>query len=350
MHNLVVATRYGQVEGTREGNVSVWRGIPYAAPPIGSLRFRAPQKPIPWKGVRPAKHFGPAAMQNERETMKFLNDCPSYKSEDCLYLNIWSPGADGQKRPVMVWIHGGSFAYGSGSSPMYDGASFAELGNVVIVTINYRLGVFGFLHLADIGGESYMESGNCGLLDQVAALRWVQENIEAFGGDPDNITIFGESAGAVSVSTLLTMPAAKGLFHKAIMQSGTTKHTRTTEVATQVTEQLLSFLDVRPSELSRLERVSADDLLKATELLHPRVFGPVRDGNILSENTEQVIKNGFSRDIPILIGTNRDEWFGSPILIHGGRSWMISAWKRRSSFPSELCGSKFLLMCCRTEV
>jgi len=308
MSSLVVETRYGLVEGTREGKVCVWRGIPYAAPPVGPLRFRAPQEPIPWKGIRPAVHFAPAAVQRERETMKFLNDCPSYKSEDCLYLNVWSPGADGGKRPVMVWIHGGSFAFGSGSSPMYDGASFAEKGDVVVVTVNYRLGVFGFLDLSAYGGEDYADSGNCGMLDQVAALRWVRENIEAFGGDPDNVTIFGESAGSVSVSALLAMPAARGLFRKAIMQSGTAKHTRTRDAAAKVTVQYLDALGVRPGELFRLHRLSADEMLKATEVFQARVWGPVRDGRILPENPEGAIREGAAKGIPVLIGNNRDEW------------------------------------------
>lgn len=308
MSKLVVETQYGLVEGVREGHVSVWRGIPYAAPPVGPLRFQAPREPIPWKGVRPAVHFAPAAMQRERETMKFLNDCPSYKSEDCLYLNVWSPGADGRKRPVMVWIHGGSFTYGSGSSPMYDGASFAEKGDVVVVTINYRLGVFGFLDLSAFGGEAYADSGNCGMLDQVAALRWVRDNIEAFGGDPGNVTIFGESAGSVSVGALLAMPAARGLFHKAILQSGTAKHTRTREMAAQVTEQYLDALGIRAGELSRLQRLSADELLKATEVFQARVWGPVRDGRILPEDPERAIREGAAKGIPLLVGNNRDEW------------------------------------------
>ena len=138
------------------------------------------------------------------------------RSEDCLFLNIWSPGADGKKRPVMVWIHGGAFLFGSGSTPWYDGTQFAKHGDVVVVTINYRLNVFGFLHLADLFGEDYAVSGNCGILDQIAALRWVQENIEAFGGDPKQVTIFGESAGAASVGTLLAMPEARGLFQNEI--------------------------------------------------------------------------------------------------------------------------------------
>jgi len=311
MSELAVATRYGLVEGTREGEVCVWRGIPYAAPPVGPLRFRAPREPVPWQGVRPAVRFGPAAIQRERETMKFLNDCPSYKSEDCLYLNIWSPAADGRKRPVMVWIHGGSFTYGSGSSPLYDGASFAAKGDVVVVTINYRLGVFGFLDLSAFGGEAYAESGNCGLLDQVAALRWVRDNIEAFGGDPDNVTIFGESAGSVSVSTLLAMPSARGLYRKAIMQSGTTKHTRTPEMAGKVTEQYLNALGVTAGNLARLHELPAEELLKATEVFQTRVFGPVRDGRILPGDTELAIRDGAARDIPVLIGNNRDEsrWF-----------------------------------------
>lgn len=308
MSETLVTTRYGKVDGVKDGKVSVWKGIPYAAPPVHSLRFRAPQEPEPWEGVREAKKFGPAALQFERVAMKFLGDSPTNKSEDCLYLNIWSPGADSKRRPVLVWIHGGSFIAGSGSSMFYDGKSFAEQGDVVVVTINYRLGVFGFLHLGGVGGEEYSASGNCGLLDQAAALKWVNENIEAFGGDPNNVTIFGESAGSISIDCLLSMPSLKGLYSKVILQSGTAKHTQPADTATKVAEQILANLQVDKSELYRLDSIPAETILKATESFTTRVFGPVRDGVILSKCPDEVICGGNAKDIPILIGTTADEW------------------------------------------
>lgn len=170
---MIVHTHLGQVEGVEEHGVQVWKGVRYALPPIGQLRFKSPKEPNAWEGIREAKQFAPAAIQSESPSMKFLGDSPENQSEDCLFLNIWSPNADDKKRPVMVWIHGGSQMYGSGSSHLYDGSSFAGRGDVVVVTLNYRLGVFGFLHLTDVGGEEYLGSGNCGHLDQIAALEWV---------------------------------------------------------------------------------------------------------------------------------------------------------------------------------
>ncbi|MEL7564833.1 MAG: carboxylesterase/lipase family protein [Dehalobacterium sp.] len=307
MSAILAKTRFGMVEGIREGEVSVWKGIPYAAPPINSLRFRPPQEPESWAGVREAKEFGPASLQGESPSMKFLGDSPVNKNEDCLYLNIWSPGPDNKRRPVMVWIHGGSFMYGSGSSRLYDGKSFAEQGDVVVVTLNYRLGVFGFLHLSDIGGEAYRGSGNCGLLDQVAALKWVKDNIEAFGGDPNNVTIFGESAGAVSVGNLLSMSIEKGLFHKAILQSGTARSKVTIETANKMTEQLLSQVQVDKQSLLELETIPAEKILKAIEIFPRRAFGPVGDGVIIAKHPEKVLYEGFAKDIPVLVGTNADE-------------------------------------------
>lgn len=307
MSATLVETRFGLVEGIREGGVSIWKGIPYAAPPLHSLRFRSPQEPAAWAGVRGAKQFGPAALQGESPSMKFLGDSPLHKSEDCLYLNIWSPGADRKKRPVLVWIHGGSFMYGSGSSHLYDGKSFAEQGDVVVVTFNYRLGVFGFLHLSDMGGEAYRGSGNCGLLDQVAALTWVRENIEAFGGDPHNVTIFGESAGAVSVGNLLAMPLARGLFHKAILQSGTARCKVTLEAAAKMTEQLLAKLQIDRQNLSELADLPAEKIVEASGILPRRAFGPVGDGVVIPEHPEKVLYAGLAKDIPVLVGTNAHE-------------------------------------------
>lgn len=308
MDQTIVSTNYGQVEGAKEGNVFVWKGIPYAKPPIGSLRFEAPIAPERWDGIRNAHQFGPVAPQPTSEVMEFLGNEMESMSEDCLYLNIWSPRADDQKRPVMVWIHGGAFISGSGSSRSYDGSSFAENGDVVIVTINYRLGILGFLHLGEYSDHEYSHSANCGILDQIAALKWVQENIAAFGGDPDRVTIFGESAGAMSVGTLLTLPQAKGLFQQAILQSGAAANVISSEKATRVTGKLLSALGLEGDELARLKDIPVDQLIEASSQIPAMSLGPVLDGVTITKHPEKAITEGFAKDIPIIIGTNKDEF------------------------------------------
>jgi len=227
MSNLIVETRYGKVQGSKQGSISVWKGIPFAQPPTGERRFRSPQPPEPWTGVREATAFSPMAPQVQEAPAGLVgaNRAVDLRpmSEDCLSLNIWSPGADQEKRPVMVWIHGGAFTLGSASDPWYDGTSFAANHNIVVVTLNYRLGILGFVYLKNLAGADAGYTGNCGLLDQIAALHWVRENIAAFGGDPDNVTVMGESAGAMSIGTLLGMPAAHGLFQRAVLQSSVWK-------------------------------------------------------------------------------------------------------------------------------
>lgn len=303
-----VITSYGQVSGEEINGVSVWKGIPYAKAPVGNLRFRPPQIPEAWDGIYDATQFGPSAIQPVSEIMNFLGSDINETSEDCLRLNIWSQKADGKLRPVMVWIHGGAFMNGSGSSLGYDGTSFALESDVVIVTINYRLGVLGFLHLGDIGGEAYASSGNCGILDQIAALKWIKENIEAFGGDPTNITLFGESAGAMSIGILLAVPEAKGLFNKAILQSGAARNVLNRMTANHVTSGILANLGVGVDELSKLEEIPIEKLLDAAKNVPPMALGPVLDGMFISEHPEISIANGSSKDIPILIGTNKDEY------------------------------------------
>src|SRR3712207_215533 len=259
-----VMTAVGEVAGELGDGVHVFRGIPYARPPVGELRFRPPQPPEPWAGARPATAFGSIAMQSPSplENLFGAAERPSM-SEDCLYLNIWTPGLDGARRPVMVWIHGGAFVTGSGSTPWYDGTRFAARGDVVVVTLNYRLGAFGFLHLADLIGESFVGSGNAGILDQAAALAWVRDNIAAFGGDPENVTIFGESAGAMSVGTLLALPAARGLFQRAILQSGAASNAMSRERANEVAGRLLEALGIPREKSETIRDVPARDLLAA---------------------------------------------------------------------------------------
>ena len=210
-------TREGLLEGEVEGQAVAFRGIPYAAPPVGALRFRPPQPAPPWTGTRQALDMSPACPQLIDTDPTENNE--AVMAEDCLALNVWTPRVDAKHRPVMVWIHGGAFVVGATRNTWYNGSRLASRGDVVVVTINYRLGAWGFLSLPSFG-PAFAGSANAGLLDQVAALEWVRENIVNFGGDPDNVTIFGESAGASSVGALLAMPQAKGLFGKAIMQSG----------------------------------------------------------------------------------------------------------------------------------
>jgi para-nitrobenzyl esterase len=241
-------------------------------------------------------------------------------SEDCLTLNIWSPGADSQLRPVLVWLHGGGWLIGSGR--LHDGTHLSMLGDVVVVTLNYRLGPFGFLHLAELGGKAYAASGNCGLLDQVAALQWVQDNISAFGGDPHRVTVFGESAGAMSIGSLLVLPAAQGLFQQAILQSGSIGPIRSSTEATTLARTFLQILEMSPADLSPLEGIEAVRLVEAAsalpdwqtttgagDMIH---FAPVIDGVILPHSPLQAIASGSAKHIPLIVGTTKDECFFYP--------------------------------------
>jgi para-nitrobenzyl esterase len=236
--------------------------------------------------------------------------------EDCLTLNIWTPAADAGLRPVMVWVHGGAFLTGSGSIPWYDGRRFARSSDVVVVTINYRLGALGFLHLADLGGEAFASSGNVGLLDQVAALTWVRDNIAAFGGDPGNVTVFGESAGAFSIGTLLGLPAAHGLFGRAILQSGASSNVSDRDHATRMAERLLAQLGLAANAggLAELVRVPFPKLLEAQDAVvnetftnHRLPFQPVVDGTALPRPPLDAIGDGSAAEVTVLCGTNLEE-------------------------------------------
>ena len=307
----IVDTRDGRVEGTERDAVLVFKGVPYAAPPIGERRFAPPARPEPWTGTRPATSFGPTAPQSEFNVERFMGGTPRATSEDCLYLNVWTPAADDGRRPVMVWIHGGAYTSGSGSVPWYHGTRFAQRG-IVVVTINYRLGPFGFLHLGDIGGEAFAGSGNAGILDQVAALEWVRDNIAAFGGDPGNVTVFGESAGAFSIGTLLGMPSARGLFARAILQSGASSRHHDAAEATEVAERLLEFTGVG---IDTIRDVPTDAVMAAaSEVMKLRTragqlpFQPVVDGVTLPRPPLDAVADGVVADVDLVIGTTRDEW------------------------------------------
>jgi para-nitrobenzyl esterase len=309
----------GQLEGrVDEANgVQVYRGIPYARPPVGELRFQSPQPPEPWAGVRDAGDFGPSALQNP-----MLIPLPGMDigatGEDCLYLNVYTPAADGGRRPVLFWIHGGAFVLGSGSQGIYDAAPLASRGDVVVVTINYRLGPLGFLFLSDLCPDLQGAVGNEGIQDQVAALRWVRDNIAAFGGDPANVTIFGESAGGMSVGTLLGMPSARGLFRRAIPQSGASHNFHGREGATKVAAEFLASLGLEGPDLARkLREVPAEKLREAQgQITFQRAtaaggllpWQPVVDGDSLPVPPLEAIRAGASADVSLLAGTTLDEW------------------------------------------
>jgi para-nitrobenzyl esterase len=315
----VVTLSLGQVEGVCQEGLAVFKGVPYAAPPVGERRWRPPQPVEPWQGVLQARQFGTIAPQNPMLGELVPAGEPEPQGEDCLYLNIWSPGLDDKRWPVMVWIHGGAFSIGSGSSPMYDGSALARRNGVVVVTLNYRLNLLGFLNLKEATGGEIPATGNEGLLDQVAALEWVQEHIAAFGGDPDNVTIMGESAGSMSIACLLTMPVAKGLFHKAILESGVGNTAVALEEAAEVGRLFLEVTGIDSDHVEALYALPAKQLLAAEIRLRKRmarswepmritVTAPVIDGEILGQAPTRAIAVGVAKEVPMIIGTNLDEW------------------------------------------
>ncbi|MCP3984461.1 MAG: carboxylesterase/lipase family protein [bacterium] len=312
----IVETRSGRIEGLEEQGLQIFRGVPYAQPPVGSLRFAAPEREKPWTGIQKAHEFGFSAPQSPMMIPLPGMDVGAM-DEDCLYLNVYTPGADSARRPVMVWIHGGGFVIGSGSQVIYDGAPLAERGDVVVVTINYRLGPLGFLYLADLCPGLEGAVGNAGIRDQVAALEWVKENIAAFGGDPENVTIFGESAGGMSVGTLLGTPSADGLFQRAIPQSGAAHNVHTRETATEVARHFLESLDITPDEVNlKLRSISPDKLLDTQQQTVLKLgtsvgllpFQPLVDGDFLQESPLAAVAAGSARGVDLMLGTTRDEW------------------------------------------
>jgi para-nitrobenzyl esterase len=307
-----VKTASGTVEGKIDGNVQAFLGIPYAAPPVGDLRWKPPAPVAKWSETRKATEFGAHCMQgNVFGDMTFRD---SGGSEDCLFLNVWVPAKpSAAKLPVMVWIHGGGFVAGAASEPRQDGTNLAQQG-VVVVSMNYRLGVFGFFVHPELAKESGRNAaGNYGLLDQVAALRWVHDNIAVFGGDPENVTIFGESAGSFSVSGLMASPLAKGLFHKAIGESGGAGERPDPEAAEKSREAKDSKLagsTLGLQTLAELRAVPAEKLLNA--FFKPGgetnfAFGPDVDGYFLPGPTPAIFAEGKQNDVPLLAGWNHDE-------------------------------------------
>lgn len=326
MAEVIVETASGRVRGKQEHGVSVFKGIPYAAPPLGESRFRPPRQVEPWSGVRDALSYGDQAIQDDNVfnmPADLLAIVPlsgiERTSEDCLTLNVWTSGTSGARRPVLFWCHGGAFLVGSGSSSWYDGTNLCRLDDVVVVTFNHRLGALGYLHLEDIA-PGFEGAGTAGMRDVVAALGWVRDNIARFGGDPGNVTIFGESGGGAKVSVLMALPAAKGLFHKAIIQSGPAVQMATREDGTHTARLVLAELGLGEREAGKLRSVPAEKLLAAQSIVQAREggrgpiaerrrrgFNPVIDGTYFPGGPFSPGAPAVSAHVPLMIGSNKDE-------------------------------------------
>jgi para-nitrobenzyl esterase len=324
--NTVVETTYGPVRGADRGQVKVWRGIRYAAAPVGDLRWRAPQPPEKWTEVADATRHGPACPQPSVPVVQL--DLGAGQDEDCLFLNIVASSEPGDRKPVLVWLHGGAYVLGSGSQPLYDGAALASRGDAVIVTINYRLNAFGFLDLSAYSNSRRRFDTNIGLRDAISALEWVRDNIAAFGGDPERVTLFGESAGGGMVTTLLTSPAAEGLFSGAIAQSSPATSVYDTSRAQRVAALYLDKLGIDAADIDRLGDVPAAELVAASQELFESVplttpgtiaFAPIIDGDLVPDHPVKLAREGRSHPVPLILGTNKHEaalfrWMKSPLM------------------------------------
>jgi para-nitrobenzyl esterase len=317
----VAKTTAGSVRGLLKDGVQQFWCVPYGAPTGGANRFRPPQKPAAWSGVK--DHFeitfgAPLAPGAEEPSpvVTALNR-KGAESEDCLSVNVFTPGLDNRARPVMVWMHGGGFSAGSGNYLLYDGTNLAKKEDVVVVSVNHRLNIFGFLHLADLGGEQWKGATNAGIQDLVAALAWVRDNIEGFGGDPGRVTIFGQSGGGGKTTTVMAMPSAKGLFHRSIAQSGSAFRGQTADDATEGAERFLAKLGLKKNQLDQLAKLDTKAIQAAyySEPQIPRLGGgPVIDGVILPRNQWDPTAPSYSADVPLIAGSVETEngWVGPP--------------------------------------
>ena len=312
---------HGRVRGSRSEGVDRFLGIPFAAPPVGRLRWQPPREPEPWPGIRDTLAPGPIPLQPVSKAESMIGAAASPQSEDCLSLNVWTPACDGGRRPVLVWIYGGGFTIGSGASPLSDGSRLAATGDVVVVTCNYRLGLLGFLPVGAILGQPFGSAGNTGLLDVVAALRWVRRNIEAFGGDPDNVTVFGQSAGGTLAALAVAVPPAQGLVRRCIVQSSGFHIVHDAAEAERVGRLCLDALGIGPRNavdlfalppaafadaLGRLtaaymDGVARDAFTTATMLVQPSV-----DGAVISGDPHDLLR-ASSPDVQLLTGTTAQE-------------------------------------------
>lgn len=315
------STRHGRVRGLmREGVQQFW-GVPYGAPTDGANRFMPPTAPAAWSGVRDAFQIGNRCYQGpnafEPSPVVLAMNRQEQEGEDCLNLNVFTPAADNRSRPVMVWMHGGGHRYGSGNYLMYDGTLLAKKEDVVVVSVSHRLNIFGYMHLADIGGEKWAESTNLGTQDLVAALQWVQDNIAEFGGDPDRVTIFGQSGGGGKTSSLMGVPSAAGLFHRTIAQSGSTIRGMTAEDANEGVSRYLNKLGINANQLDRLQAMSPqqiEDALYGDPDLNGFPMGPVVDGNFIPRHPWDPSAPAYSADVPFMAGSVETEngWVGPP--------------------------------------
>jgi para-nitrobenzyl esterase len=319
---VVAETTFGRIRGVDADGIKVFKGVRYGASTAGRNRFMPPADPAKWTGVRDALEFGQSAPQREPGTRPATSNLAVAaaglpgEGEDCLVLNVWTPALnDGRKRPVMLWCHGGGFATGSGSSPGTDGTNLARRGDVVVVTINHRLNVLGFTFLGDLGGSEFARSGDAGMLDIVHALRWVRENIAQFGGDPDVVTVFGQSGGGRKVATLLAMPAARGLFHRAVIESGATMQLVEREQAARVARELLAKLGLNRSQVRELQSLPVDRIMSAyfATVRSMNVdqmtmgFSPTMDGTVVAQHPFHPTASTVSPAVPLMIGSTRTE-------------------------------------------
>ncbi|MDV6269871.1 carboxylesterase/lipase family protein [Rhodococcus globerulus] len=311
---LVVHTPAGDVRGYADGSVFAWKGIPYAAAPTGERRFRAPLPAEPWDGVRDGRAFGPIAPQGQSPAVPI--DRAFVVDEDCLSVNVWAPRPDGTPRPVMVWIHGGAYCLGSAAQSIYDGRHLAETGDVVLVSFNYRVGAMGFLDLSSFSTPDVVFESNCGLRDQIAALEWVRDNIAAFGGDPGEVTVFGESSGAGSITTLMTCPTAEGLFHRAIAQSPPATSVYGRDRARSVALRFLELISIAPGDAGDLIDADLELIIKAGDELVNEIptripgtlaMAPVVDRDLVPHYPVAAFQKGYAHRIPLIIGSNKDE-------------------------------------------
>ncbi len=303
--SAIVETNSGKIQGYTDNGLQIFKGIPYASPPIDELRFSPPQPVEPWNDVLDATTYGPFPLQGASALEMFLGKASPQSEPDCLTLNIWTPETDDKDRPVMFWIHGGGFINGGAAVQVYDGSYLAQRGNTVIVTINYRLGAFGYLYIPDV-------TANVGQLDQIQALKWVKENIAKFGGDPNNITIFGESAGGEAVVTLLAMPAAKDLFQHVIAQSAPMVYNAS--AGKKSSEQLMSLLDIEAGDIDALQKVPAKKIIRAQNKITNRgvitdllPFSPRIDKKTLPKHPLEALRSGSANNADLIIGSNETE-------------------------------------------
>lgn len=316
---VVVETAAGKIRGTTIDGIKVFKGVPYGGSTAGKNRFMPPTKPKPWAGIRDCLELGhiapqpaPAGRIDYVRLIDWMNQ-PGGQSEDCLVLNVWTPAIkDGGKRPVLVSLHGGGFTSGSGGHSGFNGQPLASFGNVVVVTINHRLGCLGYLHLADLGAPpEFAQAGVAGMLDCVAALAWVHDHIESFGGDPGNVMIFGQSGGGAKTATLLAMPAAKGLFHRAAIQSGSALRLTPRETATRSAQRLLDQLGLDKTRISELQNIPVEMLMAAQTTLGAQTpaagFAPVVDGSAIPRHPFDPTAPDVSADIPIIVSTTLDD-------------------------------------------